>query len=54
MPASKPDAALRERYAGDREDPRGGVRWILPQKATYWPWPATKSWLRSTAFACGS
>jgi hypothetical protein len=30
-------AALRERCAADREDPRGGVRWILPQKAKYWP-----------------
>jgi len=26
-----------QRYAGDSEDPRGGVRWILPQKAKYWP-----------------
>ena len=24
------------RYAGDIEDPRGGVRWILPSKARYW------------------
>ncbi|TWA66702.1 diadenosine tetraphosphate (Ap4A) HIT family hydrolase [Azospirillum baldaniorum] len=24
------------RYAGDVEDPRGGVRWILPAKANYW------------------
>lgn len=24
------------RYAGDREDPRGGVRWIIPEKARYW------------------
>ena len=30
-------AALRERYAGDSEDARGGVRWIFPQKAKYWP-----------------
>jgi len=28
---------LIPRYAGDREDPRGGVRWILPKKAKYWP-----------------
>ena len=27
---------LIPRYAGDREDPRGGVRWILPEKAKYW------------------
>jgi hypothetical protein len=24
------------RYQGDREDPRGGVRWIIPEKARYW------------------
>jgi diadenosine tetraphosphate (Ap4A) HIT family hydrolase len=24
------------RYRGDREDPRGGVRWIIPEKAQYW------------------
>lgn len=28
---------LIPRYAGDREDPRGGVRWIFPRKAKYWP-----------------
>lgn len=28
---------LIPRYAGDREDPRGGVRWINPGKAKYWP-----------------
>lgn len=27
---------LIPRYAGDRPDPRGGVRWILPDKAAYW------------------
>lgn len=27
---------LIPRYEGDREDPRGGVRWIIPEKATYW------------------
>lgn len=27
---------LIPRYKGDREDPRGGVRWILPEKAKYW------------------
>ena len=27
---------LIPRYAGDRADPRGGVRWILPDKAAYW------------------
>lgn len=27
---------LIPRYAGDREDPRGGVRWIIPEKADYW------------------
>lgn len=27
---------LIPRYAGDTEDPRGGVRWIMPDKAPYW------------------
>ena len=27
---------LIPRYAGDLNDPRGGVRWILPAKAKYW------------------
>jgi diadenosine tetraphosphate (Ap4A) HIT family hydrolase len=24
------------RYTGDVEDPRGGIRWIIPEKAKYW------------------
>jgi diadenosine tetraphosphate (Ap4A) HIT family hydrolase len=24
------------RYEGDVEDPRGGVRWVVPSKADYW------------------
>ena len=24
------------RYEGDVPDPRGGIRWIIPQKAKYW------------------
>lgn len=28
---------LIPRYLGDSEDPRGGVRWVLPGKAQYWP-----------------
>ena len=24
------------RYAGDQADPRGGVRWIFPERAAYW------------------
>ena len=28
---------LIPRYAGDSADPRGGVRWVLPGKAQYWP-----------------
>ena len=24
------------RYAGDVDDPRGGIRWIIPAKARYW------------------
>jgi diadenosine tetraphosphate (Ap4A) HIT family hydrolase len=27
---------LVPRYPGDRDDPRGGVRWVLPEKAAYW------------------
>ena len=27
---------LIPRYNGDRPDPRGGVRWIIPEKADYW------------------
>jgi diadenosine tetraphosphate (Ap4A) HIT family hydrolase len=27
---------LIPRYHGDRADPRGGVRWIIPEKADYW------------------
>jgi len=28
---------LIPRYRGDQPDPRGGVRWIIPEKAKYWP-----------------
>lgn len=24
------------RYRADRPDPRGGIRWIIPEKADYW------------------
>lgn len=27
---------LIPRYQGDQEDPRGGIRWIFPEKAVYW------------------
>src|SRR5438034_2249318 len=27
---------LIPRYSGDRPDPRGGVRWVIPEKADYW------------------
>ena len=27
---------LIPRYTGDRQDARGGVRWIIPEKADYW------------------
>lgn len=27
---------LIPRYPGDRPDPRGGVRWVMPDKADYW------------------
>ena len=28
---------LIPRFAGDVSDPRGGVRWVIPDKAKYWP-----------------
>lgn len=28
---------LMPRYSGDQPDPRGGVRWVIPEKAKYWP-----------------
>lgn len=27
---------LIPRYTGDQDDPRGGVRWVIPDKADYW------------------
>lgn len=33
---------LIPRYLGDMPDPRGGVRWIFPDKAAYWA-PKKKS-----------
>ena len=27
---------LIPRYKGDSQDPRGGIRWIFPDKASYW------------------
>jgi len=27
---------LIPRYAGDQADPRGGIRWVIPEKADYW------------------
>ncbi len=27
---------LIPRYAGDCKDPRGGIRWVIPEKADYW------------------
>ncbi len=27
---------LIPRYHGDQADPRGGVRWVIPEKADYW------------------
>lgn len=27
---------LIPRYLGDQPDPRGGVRWVIPEKADYW------------------
>jgi len=31
---------LIPRYKGDAPDPRGGVRWIFPDRAVYWDDPA--------------
>ncbi|MEI7516691.1 MAG: HIT family protein [Betaproteobacteria bacterium] len=28
---------LIPRFEGDLPDPRGGVRWVIPDKAKYWP-----------------
>jgi diadenosine tetraphosphate (Ap4A) HIT family hydrolase len=28
---------LIPRFSGDLADPRGGVRWVIPDKAKYWP-----------------
>ena len=28
---------LIPRFEGDLPDPRGGVRWVIPEKAKYWP-----------------
>ena len=30
---------LIPRYEGDVTDPRGGVRWVIPEKAPYWTEP---------------
>ena len=27
---------LIPRYEGDRENPKGGVRWVIPERADYW------------------
>ena len=27
---------LIPRYAGDSQQPRGGIRWVIPEKANYW------------------
>lgn len=27
---------LIPRYTGDQDDPRGGVRWVIPEQADYW------------------
>lgn len=24
------------RYSGDAEDPRGGIRWVIPERAPHW------------------
>ncbi len=30
---------LIPRYKGDQPDPRGGLRWVIPEKADYWSRP---------------
>jgi diadenosine tetraphosphate (Ap4A) HIT family hydrolase len=30
---------LIPRYCGDMPDPRGGVRWVIPDRAVYWGKP---------------
>ena len=30
---------LIPRYQGDQADPRGGLRWVIPEKADYWTRP---------------
>jgi len=30
---------LIPRYNGDQPDPRGGLRWVIPEKADYWSRP---------------
>jgi diadenosine tetraphosphate (Ap4A) HIT family hydrolase len=30
---------LIPRFTGDKKDPRGGVRWVIPDKADYWSQP---------------
>jgi len=37
---------LIPRYPGDRVDPRGGVRWIIPEKADCWRRPKTEPLMR--------
>lgn len=32
---------LIPRYLGDTADPRGGIRWIIPERADYWKKTAT-------------
>jgi hypothetical protein len=32
------------RYVGDQDDPRGGVRWVIPEKADYWSARDAERW----------
>jgi len=36
IPVGHTHLHLIPRYDGDQDDPRGGVRWIIPTKAKYW------------------
>ena len=33
---SHPHIHIVPRFDGDVPDPRGGIRWVIPDKATYW------------------
>lgn len=40
---------LIPRYHGDVVDPRGGIRWIIPERAPYWEPPIDTSRMQGTS-----